>query len=142
MADDLLLNKAAVIERCLARVREQYDKNPSTFPFDYDRQDIAILNILRACQACIDIGQILVRRHRLGVPKSSRDVFRLLREAGIIELELAASLQRMAGFRNIAVHDYQTMEVPIVIQVIEKHLNDFLDFSKAALRHSDVDTGT
>jgi uncharacterized protein YutE (UPF0331/DUF86 family) len=48
----------------------------------------------------------------------------------------------MAGFRNIAVYDYQTMEVAIVIQVIEKHLNDFLDFSKAALRQSDVDTGT
>jgi len=139
MADDLLLNKAAVIERCLARIRAQYDKDPSTFPLDYDRQDIAILNILRACQACIDMGQILVRRRRLGAPKSSRDVFRLLQQAGIIEPKLAASLQRMAGFRNIAVHDYQTMEVPIVIQVIEKHLNDFLDFSQAALRQSDAD---
>ena len=114
---DLLLNKAAIVERCLARIRAQYDKYPSTFPFDYDRQDIAILNILRACQA------------------------KLLREAGMIEPELATRLQRMAGFRNIAVCDYQTMEMPIAIQVIEKHLNDFLDFNKAALRQSDVGTG-
>jgi uncharacterized protein YutE (UPF0331/DUF86 family) len=139
MADDLLLEKAAVIERCLARIRSKYDRDPSTFLLDYDRQDIAILNVLRACQACIDMGQILVRRRRLGVPKSSRDVFRLIQQAGIIEPELAASLQRMAGFRNIAVHDYQTMEVPILIQIIEKHLNDFSDFSQAVLRQSDAD---
>ncbi len=32
MADDVLINKAATIERCVARVREEYVKNPITFP--------------------------------------------------------------------------------------------------------------
>jgi len=142
MGDDLLLNKAAVIERCVARIREEYDEDPATFPVDYRRQDAAILNILRACEACIDIGQILVRRHRLGVPQSSRDVFKLLGQAGLIAPELASRLQRIAGFRNIAVHDYQAMEIPIVIQVIEKHLDDFLNFSQAALRQGDTSPGS
>jgi uncharacterized protein YutE (UPF0331/DUF86 family) len=142
MADDTLLNKVSTIQRCVARIREEYDEDPATFPIDFTRQDAAVLNVLRACEACIDIGQIIVRRHRLGIPQSSRDVFRLLGKAGLITPELASGLQRMVGFRNIAVHDYTTMEIPILIQVIEKHLDDFLDFSKAALRQSDIDTGT
>jgi uncharacterized protein YutE (UPF0331/DUF86 family) len=138
MVDDLLAEKAVVIERCLARIRAKYDSDPSTFLLDYDRQDIAVLNVLRACQACIDMGHILVRHRRLGLPKSSRDVFRLLQQAGIIKPGLAANLQRMAGFRNIAVHDYQTMEVPILVQIIEEHLTDFLEFSQVALRQGDT----
>lgn len=37
MADDVLINKAAAIERCVARVREEYVKNPATFPIDFTR---------------------------------------------------------------------------------------------------------
>jgi uncharacterized protein YutE (UPF0331/DUF86 family) len=128
MADDILLNKASTIERCVARIREEYDKDPATFADDFTRQDAAVLNLLRACETCIDIGQILVRRHRLGLPQSSRDVFRLLGKAGLIPPDLASALQRMVGFRNIAVHDYAAVEIPILVQVIEKHLSDFLSF--------------
>jgi hypothetical protein len=62
----------------------------------------------------------------------------LLQQAGIIKPGLAANLQRIAGFRNIAVHDYQTMEVPILVQIIEEHLTDFLEFSQVALRQGDT----
>ncbi|MEQ1779616.1 MAG: hypothetical protein ABL863_13835 [Nitrosomonas sp.] len=40
MADDVLINKAATIERCVARVREEYVKNPATFSMDFTRQDL------------------------------------------------------------------------------------------------------
>lgn len=39
MADDALLNKAASIERCVMRAREEYDRNPDTFATDLTRQD-------------------------------------------------------------------------------------------------------
>jgi uncharacterized protein YutE (UPF0331/DUF86 family) len=138
MVDDLLAEKAIVIERCVARIRGKYHSDPSTFLLDHDRQDIAVLNALRACQACIDMGQILVRHRRLGLPKSSRDVFRLLQQAGIINPKLAENLQRMAGFRNIAVHDYQAMEGSILVEIIENNLNDFSEFSQAVLRQGDA----
>lgn len=56
MADDVLLNKAASIERCVRRAREEYDKAPDTFATDFTRQDAAILNIQRACEAALDMG--------------------------------------------------------------------------------------
>lgn len=59
MADDVLINKAATIERCVKRAREEYDRDPATFATDFTRQDAAILNIQRACEAALDMGQHL-----------------------------------------------------------------------------------
>jgi uncharacterized protein YutE (UPF0331/DUF86 family) len=133
MADDVLLNKAATIERCVARAREEYAANPGGFATDYTRQDAAILNIQRACEAALDMGQHLIRRERLGVPQSARDVFALLARGGWIDTALAEALKRMVGFRNIAVHDYQALQLPITVRIIEQHLDEFLQYSRALL---------
>ncbi|MFN6204757.1 MAG: type VII toxin-antitoxin system HepT family RNase toxin [Acidobacteriota bacterium] len=138
MADDVILNKSATIERCVARAREEYDADPSTFPSSQTRQDAAILNIQRACEAALDIGPYLVRRERLGLPQSSRDVFTLLARAGWIQPSLAEDLKRMVGFRNIAVHDYQNLQLPIVVAVIERHLDQFLLYTSSILRRDAV----
>mgnify|MGYP003873966533 CR=1 FL=1 len=36
----------------------------------------------------------------------------------------------MVGFRNIAVHDYQELQAPIVLAILDKHLSSFDDFIK------------
>lgn len=133
MVDDVLINKAATIERCVKRAREEYQRGPDTFAADFTRQDAAILNIQRACEAALDMGQHLIRRERLGVPQSARDVFTLLWQGGWIDAALVDALKRMVGFRNIAVHDYQTLQLPITVAIIERHLDEFLDYSQALL---------
>ncbi len=122
MVDDILVNKAATIERCVARAKEEYAADPEGFADNFTRQDAAILNIQRACEAALDMGQHLTRRERLGVPQSARDVFNLLARAGWIDKALAEKLKRMVGFQNIAVHDYQTLQLPIVVSIIKGHL--------------------
>jgi uncharacterized protein YutE (UPF0331/DUF86 family) len=134
MADDVLLNKAATIERCVARAREEYAAAGADFATNFSRQDAAVLNIQRACEAALDIGHHLIRRHRLGVPQSARSVFDLLAQAGWIEAALAESLKKMVGFRNIAVHDYQSLLLPITEKIIAEHLGEFLQFTAALLR--------
>jgi uncharacterized protein YutE (UPF0331/DUF86 family) len=133
MADDVLINKAATIERCVQRAREEYNRDPTSFASDFTRQDAAILNIQRACEAALDIGQHLIRREKMGVPQSARDVFSLLATAGWVTTDLADKLKRMVGFRNIAVHDYQTLQLPITVRIIESHLDDFLAFTRILL---------
>ncbi len=133
MADDVLINKAATIERCVARAHEEYDRDPASFATDFTRQDAAILNIQRACEAALDMGQHLVRREKLGVPQSARDVFTLLAAGAWISTSLADALKRMVGFRNIAVHDYQALQLPITVSIIERHLDEFLHYSQALL---------
>ena len=80
------------------------------------------------------MGQYLVRREGLGVPQSARDVFELMARGQWIEPPLAEALKRMVAFRNIAVHDYQSLLLPILVSVITDHLHEFLDFTQAVLR--------
>ena len=133
MLDDVLINKAATIERSVARAREEYLRDPASFATDFTRQDAATLNIQRACEAALDMGQHLIRRERLGIPQSARDVFTLLAQSQRIDPALADSLKRMVGFRNIAVHDYQALQLPIMVAIIEKHLEEFLQYSQTLL---------
>ena len=77
-----------------------------------------------------------VRKNRLGIPQESREAFSMLYEAGLIEKKAAEKMTAMVGFRNIAVHNYQALNLSIVASVIEKGLDDFLDFTKAVLMDS------
>jgi uncharacterized protein YutE (UPF0331/DUF86 family) len=139
--DDVLVNKAATIERCVARAREEYNTDPASFASNFTRQDAAVLNVQRACEAALDMGQHLVRRERLGVPQSARDVFDLLARSGWIDAELAESLKRMVAFRNIAVHDYRSLLLPITVNVITLHLGDFLLFTQRVLQRDGLQSG-
>ncbi|MGB3850497.1 MAG: HepT-like ribonuclease domain-containing protein [Tunicatimonas sp.] len=73
MATDVLTNKAAIIERCVARIREDFDED---FANDFTKQDAVILNLQRACQACIDMAAHVVKTQKLGVPKPAASCFR------------------------------------------------------------------
>lgn len=134
MPDDIVLAKAAVIERCVGRVREEYADDPRHLYDDIRRQDSIVLNLLRACEGCIDLAMHLVRRHRLGIPEDSRDAFTMLAGAGLLEAALADSMTAMVGFRNIAVHEYQRLEIDIVRAIVEERVGDFLAFSSWALK--------
>lgn len=129
--DDVLLNKAANIERCIQRIKEEY--NVADFQSNFTKQDAAILNLLRACEACIDMGNRVIRLKSLGLPQSSRDVFSILEQAKIISPELSRQMQNMAGFRNIAVHNYTQLNMDIVDSIINNNLVYFSQFSQVIL---------
>jgi uncharacterized protein YutE (UPF0331/DUF86 family) len=134
MGDDVLLNKAEIIERCLKRVREINPQGSGGFKEDMLRQDATILNIERACQAAIDAGMRITRMKGLGVPKESREVFEFLATAGIINENLAGQLKKLVGFRNIAIHNYQKMNLDIVIRLMESDFQDLRAFVPILVR--------
>src|SRR5690625_2499324 len=101
---------------------------------DFTKQDSIILNVQRACEASIDLAMHLVSKHKLGLPKTSREAFELLQNENMIEASLATPLMNMVGFRNIAVHDYQKLNIDILQSIIEKHVSDFLLFTKVILQ--------
>lgn len=133
MTSDVLLNKVAVIERCLARVEAEYRGHEEELATNFTRQDSIILNLQRACEAAIDGAMHLVRVKKLGVPQESRDAFGMLCEAGIIDGSLRDRLQAMVGFRNVAVHDYRKLNLAVVRSILETRLEDFRAFAKILL---------
>ncbi|MBD8590386.1 DUF86 domain-containing protein [Peribacillus simplex] len=133
MKNDVILNKISVIERCMNRVKVVYENNPENLK-DYTKQDSIILNIQRACEASIDLAMHIVAEQKLGLPQTSRDAFDMLHGALIIEENTVKRLKAMVGFRNIAVHDYQTVNIDILQQIVAKHLEDFTDYTKQILK--------
>ncbi len=131
--DDVIIGKVATIERCIKRINEeaQFD-----WKGDYTHQDALLLNLERACQASIDLAAHIVRTRKFGIPKESREVFDQLLENEVIEQGLAEELKKMVGFRNIAVHDYASLNLEVVETIIQKKLSQFESFTQVILKYS------
>lgn len=67
------------------------------------------------------------------VPDAGAATFEVLGEAGVIPHDLAASLARMVGFRNILVHDYARLDPAIVVRALTTNLDDVRRFREAVL---------
>ncbi len=70
--------------------------------------------VKRACELAIDVAAFVISRCKLGLPTSSREAFELLRDAGLISSQLCDRPLKMVGFRIIAMHAYQALEMKIV----------------------------
>jgi len=70
----------------------------------------------------------------LGIPQSKKGVFSVLEENNILTKEMAENMRGMLGFRNIAVHEYQELDLDIVQAIIEHHLQDLLEFAREMLK--------
>lgn len=110
--DDITLNKAAIMERSIRRMREEYAACPSLDNFTH--VDALTLNLERACQAAIDLAMHAVAHDHLGMPQSSADAFVLLGRAGRISEECARAMVAMTGFRNVAIHEYRELDLGIL----------------------------
>ncbi|MEW5802129.1 MAG: DUF86 domain-containing protein [bacterium] len=111
-----------------------YEDDERNLYENYTKQDSIILNIQRSCEAAIDLAMHEVRLRHLGIPQESRDAFSLLYQAGLIIKELADRTIAMVGFRNIAVYNYQDLNLEVVRRIVEERLGDFLDFARIMLK--------
>ena len=137
--DNISLNKAAIIERCLRRMREEYEADPTLS--NYTHQDALVLNIERACQAAIDLATHTVADKKLGIPQSSADAFRILSQNSIIENELTDRLIGMTGFRNIAIHQYQNIDPAIIHYIMDEGYRDLIELCLNLHLKIDPDSG-
>jgi uncharacterized protein YutE (UPF0331/DUF86 family) len=131
---DVYLGKLSSVERSIQRARQELAAAGAGLPGDLTRQDAAVLNVLRACETSIDLANALVNDRKLGIPQSNRDSFRLLGEAGLISESLSAQLQKMVGFRNVAVHRYRDIDLDVLVSIIRQDLDDLLRFTEIVAR--------
>ena len=127
--DDILLNKAAIIERCVRRMLEEARSCPRLD--DFTHVDALWLNIERACQAAIDMAMHVVADRHLGVPQSTADAFSLLQRSGLIDASLASALHGMVGFRNVAIHQYDQLDMDVLRWVVDSGYKDWIRFGES-----------
>lgn len=103
----VLAERAAAINRHLARVAEKLPADPVSFAASRDASDAVILHLWQATQIVIDLAVAACVAHGAGTPQSYADAFRRLHAAGVIDDGLATRLVRAAGFRNLVAHAYE-----------------------------------
>ncbi|HEU4427558.1 MAG TPA: HepT-like ribonuclease domain-containing protein [Myxococcota bacterium] len=129
---DIAAQKISSLQRCVARAHQELAGAGTTFATNFTAQDAAILNVIRACETAIDLANMMIRQRKLGIPNESRESFAILAREGILEAELGTRLQKMVGFRNLAVHRYHALDLRIVEAVITSSLEDALAFAQVA----------
>jgi uncharacterized protein YutE (UPF0331/DUF86 family) len=113
MTDDeqLLAERSAAVLRHLDRVAAHLPADPAALTPVSSATDTVVLHLWQAVQVVIDLAVATCVRRGLGNPETYAAAFRILRDAETIDAELADRLARAAGFRNLLVHAYGTLDL-------------------------------
>ncbi|RKT45033.1 type VII toxin-antitoxin system HepT family RNase toxin [Thiocapsa rosea] len=126
---ELVEKKLAFIESCIADLRHL--ARPELIEADLREQRFVAYTLQIAIQAALDAASHIVADERLGEPTNNRALFEALLRDGWLPPHLAPSLAGMVGFRNILVHGYQAVDPAVVRDVVQRHLDDLLQFVAA-----------
>lgn len=96
-----------------------------------DAQDILSLNLTRAVQLCVDAAGIAIADSNQPAPQTMGQAFDALAAMGVIDAGLARRMRGAVGFRDIAVHNYQSVDWAIVFAISHDGLDDFRAFAAA-----------
>lgn len=85
-------------------------------------------SFITVIEACIDLAQHITSVEHLGIPANNGDAMRRLGRAGVVSPEVADSMAKAVGFRNVLVHEYFEVDDDIVLSRLADHrdLHEFL----------------
>lgn len=136
MIDPALVDKKlAFIETCVRELEQE--ARPQLLETDVREARFVQHTLQLAIQAALDVASQIVSSRRLGEPETNRALFDLLRKNGLVDEALADKLYAMIGFRNVLVHGYQEVDLRIVRDILQNHLDDLRDFV-TAIRAADL----
>jgi len=134
----LVLRKLASLDDYRKQIAEFSSITVDEYRGDWKVQRIVERTLQMMIELCADIAGHLISDQALRTPETYADTFRVLGESGILTAEQTAIMEKMAKFRNIVVHQYETVDAEIVVLILRKHLDDFQLFSDAIARRLGV----
>jgi uncharacterized protein YutE (UPF0331/DUF86 family) len=135
---DAILSKISIVNNCLTTIKNITNGKKESLD-DIITQDVFVLNLQRAVQACIDTASIIISIKGFKLPSKYKQSFDILRENKIIDSSLADKMKKMIGFRNIAVHDYKQLDINILKSILSNNLIDFEEFTSVIFKYINTD---
>ncbi|MBI3455479.1 MAG: DUF86 domain-containing protein [Candidatus Rokubacteria bacterium] len=129
---ELLLRKLADLARYLAQVSEFRDITAAQYGGDWKVQRIVERTLQMAIEVCVDVANHVIADRSLRVPATYAEAFEVLAEAGLLDPAERDAMVRMAGFRNVLVHEYARIDPAIVVRILRERLDDLARFGSAA----------
>ena len=132
MVDDILiLKKLAALGEYGSQLNEYAGISVPDYRLDWKVQRIVERTLQMMIEICADIANHIIADQGLRTPQTYAETFQILGENGILSPEKSQVMEKMAKFRNIVVHQYETVDAEIVVMILKKHLGDFEEFSFA-----------
>ena len=83
-----------------------------------------------AIEVCMDIGQLLIKDLKLGLPNDEDTIFDKLKRENIISERMMNILKSMKRFRNVLIHKYVDIDDEMVFNNVKNNLHDFKMFKR------------
>ena len=116
-----ILSQLQTLDEALTAWR-RYQKIPfAQFAEETDIQYMVCHAMLLALQASIDIATGIVVMKTPKRPDTYRETFHLLGTYTLVPEELAGELSKLAGFRNLLVHEYTRLDLRHVYRILQNN---------------------
>lgn len=127
---DIIEGKFDILERNLTFLKETKTLSPEQFLKSYKDIQAAKYSLLEIMEACIDIANYIISVKSFRRAEEYSEMFKVLKEEGILGKKLANKLEDMARFRNLLVHRYGEIDNRRVLEIIKHNLKDIEEFEK------------
>lgn len=136
MADkDLIRSKIGHMQKSMSRLREKQNISAGDFAKDADAQDIVLHNLQTSIQGCIDIASHIISDQGWEVPSTLGSMFDTLADKNVIDHEMAQTMWRVVGLRNLIVHEYEEIDLNRIHSIFTNELGIIDSFVAAVVDH-------
>jgi uncharacterized protein YutE (UPF0331/DUF86 family)/predicted nucleotidyltransferase len=129
------------IARDLEDLREKARMDLQVYITSRDAQAVVERRLQTAVEGCVNVGNHIIARRRLGAPRDYADVFRILGGAGILSRSVAEGMADMARLRNLIVHLYWTIDHTRIHESLPRRIATLESFVEEVGRWLDRQTG-
>ena len=136
MVDKLLIGrKLAQIDTYLKQIGDFSRISLNQYKMNWKTQRIVERTLHILIEACVDIANHIISDQEMRLPTGYADTFKVLMENKVIGKNLCETLEKMARFRNVVVHQYETIDHTIVVSILHRNLRDFQKYKKAIIKY-------
>jgi uncharacterized protein YutE (UPF0331/DUF86 family) len=136
LVDNLLIGrKLAQIDTYLKQIKEYSKISLVQYKNNWKTERIVERTLQILIEVCLDIANHLISDKEMRLPTGYADTFKVLAENKVINKKLFEALEKMAKFRNVVVHQYETIDPAIVISILQRNLSDFEKYKKAIIQY-------
>jgi uncharacterized protein YutE (UPF0331/DUF86 family) len=133
---DLLSVKLAELADRVQRVRHHAPSSADGLRANRDTLDLVAFNLMLAVQTCADIAAHLIADEGWPAARNIAEGFARLQEHDVIAPEVAASLAKAVGLRNVVAHGYAGVDVDMVHAAASKGLADLDAFARSVATYA------
>lgn len=127
---ELVSRKLSRLRAYVDELRRAQDINWEKYRTDLRSRAFVERYIHLAIEEVMDIANHFTAFYQWREPTSFRDLFSVMMEHEVIPAKHLPTFQRMASFRNMLVHRYESIDDALVFGIFSRHLGDFDLFAK------------